>query len=158
MNSHWGVGASDLSHKSPREIIANLVACRAVGGNLLMNMGPLGDGSTLARTGNSTLVGRWCAQCPEAVYDAVPVYGHGLRGGSSYCSTVQPITILCPMSASPVMATSPPANPAKACKPSPATCPRSQPYAGPIAMSPCLSASRTRACCIRQRPTHMARN
>ena len=83
MNSHWGVGASDLSHKSPQEIIKNLVACRAVGSNLLMNMGPLGDGATPGYEREVLrLVGRWCAQCPEAVYDAVPAYGHGLRGGS----------------------------------------------------------------------------
>ncbi|TVR43019.1 MAG: alpha-L-fucosidase, partial [Planctomycetota bacterium] len=83
MNSHWGVGARDLSHKSPADIIRNLVACRAVGGNLLMNLGPLADGAIPGYEREVLeLVGRWCAICPTALYDARPAYGFRLRGGS----------------------------------------------------------------------------
>ncbi|TVR09510.1 MAG: alpha-L-fucosidase [Planctomycetota bacterium] len=82
MNSHWGVGAHDLSHKAPADVIRNLVASRAVGGNLLMNIGPLGDGSIPGYERELLrLVGRWCQVCPQAIYDARPDWSlHGRNG------------------------------------------------------------------------------
>jgi len=73
VNSHWGVGARDLSHKSPAELIERLAACRRHGANLLCNIGPEADGAIPAyEAALFRLVGRWTSICPEAIYDAEP--------------------------------------------------------------------------------------
>ncbi|MFW5698307.1 MAG: alpha-L-fucosidase [Planctomycetota bacterium] len=73
MNSHWGVGAFDLSYKSPGQIIERLAACRRFQANLLLNIGPTAAGA-IPELEAAVLdqVGRWIAMCPEAVYDARP--------------------------------------------------------------------------------------
>ncbi|MGC9451188.1 MAG: alpha-L-fucosidase [Oceanipulchritudo sp.] len=43
--SHWGVAKNDYSHKSPADVINDLVTCRGHGANLLLNAGPKADGS-----------------------------------------------------------------------------------------------------------------
>lgn len=73
INSHWGVGADDLSHKSPGQIIERLAACRRFRANLLLNIGPTAGGALGAYESELVrLVGRWIGWCPQAVYDAVP--------------------------------------------------------------------------------------
>lgn len=73
MNSHWGVGDFDLSYKSPADVVERLTACRSVGANLLLNIGPAADGSIPDyETEVMRLVGRWTRICPEAIYDAEP--------------------------------------------------------------------------------------
>jgi alpha-L-fucosidase len=44
MNDHWGFGKCDLNYKSLPEMIETLCACRKVGANFLLNVGPEGDG------------------------------------------------------------------------------------------------------------------
>lgn len=44
MNDHWGFGAHDLNYKSLAELIEILCACRKVGANYLLNIGPDGHG------------------------------------------------------------------------------------------------------------------
>lgn len=44
LKSHWGYVAKDFNYLSPREIIQNLCACRRVGANYLLNVGPEPDG------------------------------------------------------------------------------------------------------------------
>ncbi|HAT11867.1 MAG TPA: alpha-L-fucosidase [Planctomycetes bacterium] len=73
VNSHWGIGANDLSHKSPAQIIDRLVASRRVGANYLLNVGPTATGALPGYERELlALVGRWAALCPAALYDAVP--------------------------------------------------------------------------------------
>ena len=74
MNSHWGVGGDfDLSYKSPADVVERLAACRSVGANLLLNVGPAGDGSIPGYEHEVLkLVGRWTRTCPAAIYDAEP--------------------------------------------------------------------------------------
>lgn len=45
MNDNWGFKASDHNWKSPRRLIELLVETASKGGNLLLNVGPRGDGS-----------------------------------------------------------------------------------------------------------------
>lgn len=45
MNSHWGYAAGDIAYKAPGEMIRTLTGCRRYGANLLLNVGPMGDGS-----------------------------------------------------------------------------------------------------------------
>lgn len=62
LNSHWGYHAGDTDWKRPVEIINMLLACGANHGNLLLNIGPRGDGTipeesiAIVRT-----VGQWLA-------------------------------------------------------------------------------------------------
>lgn len=45
MNRHWGWNAADTQWKSTRELVQALVDTASKGGNLLLNVGPRGDGS-----------------------------------------------------------------------------------------------------------------
>jgi alpha-L-fucosidase len=74
MNRHWGIGVNDFAYLSPKEIIENLCACRKVGANYLLNVGPTATGkipayeaAALARSGD------WVRMHAEAVYDAKPL-------------------------------------------------------------------------------------
>ena len=40
MNRHWGLGKNDFAYMGPPQIIENLCACRKVGANYLLNVGP----------------------------------------------------------------------------------------------------------------------
>ncbi len=78
MNRHWGIGAEDFNYMSPAELIGHLCACRKVGANYLLNVGPTASGripdyesAALRR------VGEWIATHPEAIYDAKPA---GIKG------------------------------------------------------------------------------
>lgn len=73
MNAHWGIGGKDFKYISPKEIIENLCACRKVGANYLLNVGPTADGkipdyeaSTLRR------VGQWVNMHANAIYNGKP--------------------------------------------------------------------------------------
>lgn len=73
INSHWGIGARDLSHKSPGQIIDRLASCRRFGANYLLNVGPTAQGGLPGYDAELLkLVGRWAALCPAALYDARP--------------------------------------------------------------------------------------
>jgi len=74
MNLHWGIGKHDFMYKSPADVIRDLAACRRVGANLLMNIGPTATGAIpdyekacLERAGD------WVAAHAEALYDTRPV-------------------------------------------------------------------------------------
>ena len=47
MNDHWGYGKADFNYKSLPELIETLCACRKVGANFLLNVGPDGDGNII---------------------------------------------------------------------------------------------------------------
>ena len=92
MNRHWGIGKDDFAYMSPAEIIENLCACRKVGANYLLNVGPTAEGeipayeeAALARAGD------WVRLCGDLVYDGKPaaVKGQGEdfaleAGGKTY--------------------------------------------------------------------------
>jgi len=81
LNGHWGYHAGDDRWKSPEEIIRMLQACAVEKGNLLLNIGPRGDGSI-----------------PEASKDIVRKVGQWLRNGGR-----EAITDIEPMPLSPMM-------------------------------------------------------
>lgn len=73
IHSHWGNSREDFSQQSPGSIIAKLAACRAVGANYLLNVGPTPHGALTAYDAAVLeLVGRWVRQCPSALTSAVP--------------------------------------------------------------------------------------
>ncbi len=60
LNEHWGFHRSDEEWKSPRAVIKMLLACANGNGNLLLNIGPRGDGSIPERSVEIVrAVGKW---------------------------------------------------------------------------------------------------
>ena len=60
LNQHWGFHAHDEDWKSPRELIKMLMTCSVGKGNLLLNIGPRGDGSIPEKSAEIIRqVGQW---------------------------------------------------------------------------------------------------
>lgn len=60
LNDHWGYFTHDHHWKSPRTVIDMIIRCARNGGNLLINVGPRGDGSIPpATTKILHTVGQW---------------------------------------------------------------------------------------------------
>ncbi len=89
INDHWGTGNCDFHNKSTAELIETLCACRKVGANYLLNIGPTAQGGidplqkyTLA------CIGRWISLYEPAIRAAKPcgITGEGkdfaLRDGN----------------------------------------------------------------------------
>ncbi len=74
LNDHWGIGRQDYRFKSPATIIENLCACRKVGANYLVNVGPRGDGSIGAyESALLEIVGEWASNFGDLIYEGRPV-------------------------------------------------------------------------------------
>lgn len=79
INDHWGIGAQDFNFKSPRELIENLCACRKVGANYLMNIGPTAQGGIEPIQAELlNIVGKWMELYGEAIYEGKPYAGGGM--------------------------------------------------------------------------------
>jgi alpha-L-fucosidase len=69
MNDSWGYVAADNNWKSPHHLLQNLVECARDGGNYLLNIGPMADGSvpqpSIRILGE---VGQWLARNGSAIY------------------------------------------------------------------------------------------
>lgn len=80
INDHWGVGSCDFNNKSSAELITTLCACRKVGANYLLNIGPLAQGA-IAPIQKYTLqcMGDWVKMFETPIRYAKPcgVYGNG---------------------------------------------------------------------------------
>ncbi len=80
LNCHWGLGKNDFAYTSPKEIIENFCACRKVGANYLLNVGPTAEGAIPAyEMAALERVGDWVRMYADVVYDGVPcgIEGHG---------------------------------------------------------------------------------
>lgn len=80
MNDHWGAGEFDLNYKSPAKLIEDLCKCRKVGANLLLNIGPNGDGSVPEiMKSNLEIIGRWMDVYGKSIYEGKPcnIAGNG---------------------------------------------------------------------------------
>ena len=66
--THWGYAESDLLYKSPATIIEELADCRRYGANMLLNVGPMGNGyiSEVDRAFYSML-GKWVSLYGESI-------------------------------------------------------------------------------------------
>lgn len=73
LDDHWGYAKNDVSYKSVKELIENLVDCRKYGCNFLLNVGPTGNG-TLKGIDKGILeeIGKWVRFNKNFIYDAKP--------------------------------------------------------------------------------------
>lgn len=73
MNMHWGIATNDYNYMSPQDIIENLCACRKVGANYLLNVGPTAAGA-IPDYERATLerAGQWLEHHGEAIYNGKP--------------------------------------------------------------------------------------
>jgi len=73
-NRHWGIAANDLAYKSLIDLIRSLAACRKVGANFMMNVGPTGGGAIPDfEAAALRKIGQWVNAHAPAVYDGKPV-------------------------------------------------------------------------------------
>ena len=81
LNDHWGIGNMDFNYKSPGQLIETLCACRRVGANLLLNIGPTAQGGVDPfQKQLMAVIGKWMKLYGEAVYAGKPhpaVCGNG---------------------------------------------------------------------------------
>lgn len=73
MGEHWGYARNDLKFKSSATIIEEIAECRRYGANMLLNVGPMGDGS-LRKMDEAILeaVGVWTKFYDEAIRSPRP--------------------------------------------------------------------------------------
>ncbi len=70
---HWGYAAEDLNFKSPALMIEELADCRKYGANMLINVGPMGDGSLRPMdTATLGVMGQWVNYFEEAIREPRP--------------------------------------------------------------------------------------
>lgn len=73
MNDHWGFGSGDFNYKSLPEMIETLCACRKVGANYLLNVGPDGDGNIVPmQQVMLESIGKWMNICGQSLYRGKP--------------------------------------------------------------------------------------
>lgn len=65
---HWGYAREDLAYRSPAQMIQELAECRRYGSNMLLNVGPLEDGSLrLIDAAMLDMIGKWVSYYEEAI-------------------------------------------------------------------------------------------
>jgi len=70
VNDSWGYHAGDANFKTPGQIVDLLAMCAQSRGNLLLNIGPRGDGSIPEEAKSPLLqVGRWLKRHHDCVFD-----------------------------------------------------------------------------------------
>ena len=73
MNSTWGWCPADTGYKSPRELVHTLCEVASRGGNLLLNVSPMGDGALPSvQVERLRAVGEWMAANGDSIHGTVP--------------------------------------------------------------------------------------
>jgi alpha-L-fucosidase len=82
LNNNWGYHRGDHDWKTPGQVVDMLTTVAADRGNLLLNVGPRGDGSIPTETTEVLeAVGKWLTYSGEGIYDAERfTYGLQERG------------------------------------------------------------------------------
>jgi alpha-L-fucosidase len=88
INESWGYNPSDTHHKSPRQLIHALCEVAGKGGNLLLNVSPMGDGTLPPeQVERLEVVAQWMAVHGESIVGTTPglepwqFYGPSTRKG-----------------------------------------------------------------------------
>lgn len=92
LNESWAYNPNDTAWKSPRKLVHTLCEVAGRGGNLLLNVGPMGDGSLMPE--QRSILGamqRWLASNQQSIVGTEPglepwqFYGPSTkRGGTTY--------------------------------------------------------------------------
>lgn len=70
INSSWGYQHRDNNYKSLKQILRMFVDCISMGGNMLLDIGPMEDGTIPERQVETLLgLGKWIGEHEEAIYD-----------------------------------------------------------------------------------------
>ena len=86
MNRGWSM-ATDPSYKTAAELIRILIECAGMGGNLLLNVGPLADGTIFYHQADILReIGAWLRPHGAAIYDTIAGLPHGHFYGPSTLS------------------------------------------------------------------------
>ena len=73
INDHWGVGKVDFNNKSTAQLIETFCACRKVGANYLLNIGPSAQGGIIPlQKYTLETLGDWISIFEQAVRTAKP--------------------------------------------------------------------------------------
>jgi alpha-L-fucosidase len=69
INDSWGYQGNDMNYKSPSQVIRIFAECIGMGGNLLLDIGPMADG-TIPPQQVKVLkeMGRWTSKHAQAIY------------------------------------------------------------------------------------------
>ena len=91
----WGYAPQDRIHKTPREVVVNLINCVAGGGNMLLNIGPKPDGSVQDWQAKMMKeIGRWMKKHGESIYGCGAETGAPLNYGLAPWRTTKKDNIL----------------------------------------------------------------
>ena len=72
LNDTWAYKSDDLNYKSPERVTEILCRTLATGATLLMNVGPMSDGSLTQETENIlAYLGEWTSRNAEAIYGGI---------------------------------------------------------------------------------------
>lgn len=87
INDSWGYQGNDRNYKSPSQVIRIFADCLSMGGNLLLDIGPMPDG-TIPEEQAEVLkeLGRWTSKHSQAVYGSVAGLPPGCFDGPSTMS------------------------------------------------------------------------
>ncbi len=79
LNDHWG-DADDINFKSVRQLIEEICECRKIGANMLLNIGPRGDGTVpLMPRAIMSAIGEWMGVYGKAIYNGRPFIVTGTK-------------------------------------------------------------------------------
>lgn len=85
INAHWGYGYADVNYKSLAHLIETLCACRKVGANYLLNIGPTGEGEIpLLQEALLRGIGDWIRITGSGIYDGKPCGVHGVENQKNF--------------------------------------------------------------------------
>ncbi len=85
MNAHWGCGAKDFNYKSLPHLIETLCACRKVGANYLLNVGPDAEGEiTTMQAALMEGIGEWIRAVGSSIYKAKPCGITGIESQKNF--------------------------------------------------------------------------
>ncbi len=87
VNDSWGYRKHDRNFKTVRQCVRMLAECAGMGGNLLLDVGPMSDGSIPAEQSDVLKgLGRWVRKHAESLFGTVAGLPHGHFYGSSTLS------------------------------------------------------------------------
>lgn len=90
INDNWGYQPQDRNHKAGHELIQMLCECAGMGGNMLLDVGPMENGMiTEPQEERLRTIGRWLGSNGEGIYGTRAGLPHGHFHGPSTLSTDQ---------------------------------------------------------------------